>query len=207
MKYLIYAFTGIFFVACVSSNDTQPIIQQKSNYKNIIPGALTSYIDVQLDSGEKVEAFANCPQGDMLVGFGGKVTSGNFSCVTIYCRGFNDSGHLGSALSYQSGSAGEEQQLLLPSTMVAIGIGGTVDSDNLTNILIKACSWIPESLKINPNQCQTFGSHNTTFEKYFDVWNGLTENEKPKAIVTGAGMTATGDNISSIRLTRGTIKQ
>lgn len=217
-KLPILAFMSLSFMGLVGCNETtgysnDAIIASSESASNhsartgVDAGPISIYTEVQNDGGSYTELFKDCPLGSVLTGFGAHVKNHNFAGVTVHCRTINSDGSLGSQSAYSAGTSIQEQQRFLPTNMVAVGLGGTVTDDNIYKIVIEGCLWDPSSRSIDFGNCQTFSSFkDINSEKFFGIEDVAESSNRAKAVLTGAGMTSSHDNLRQIRITIGTIR-
>jgi hypothetical protein len=182
----------------------------ESKYSARTSGATTyfqSYSEIQTDGHPSTEKFADCGTDQVMTGWGGWVSSGDFKAVTVYCRSIAPNGTLGSETTVFNGSSGIQVSVHAASGWVVAGVGGWVRS-SLRRATIFQCQWNPATKSIDANSCAWFGSdNNAQSEMQYDVRaNQPNASSWPKIIATGAGFTASDDNVSEIRLTSGTLK-
>ena len=148
----------------------------------------------------RTEAFTECPTNFFVFGFGARVDSkGNFTGVKLGC---------GSAdyVVTRSG-AGEEKIVSADPGQVVVGVGGIVTGNDLTRAVIRQCPFNFESHRVATGELcslksEPFGSSST--ELFLDSHFGVADPSN--RVVVGVGLTASGDNLATIRVEVGTLK-
>ena len=156
----------------------------------------------------------NPTNDEVLTGFGGRVdSSGNFTNIKVWCRTIGAGGFLSGEASYGSG---EESVVHAPGAgqdgfingAVVVGVGGIVSSDNLTRAVIRICPWNPSTRKVGTGglcvlKASTTAS--TSFELLVDSHAGQPIITAERRVAVGVGLTASGDNLSGVRLEWGSL--
>jgi hypothetical protein len=219
--FLVGALGALALIGCTTgenlengsdAENAQTVHNGKSdlNLSARVSGATTyfsNYTEIQTDGHPSTEKFADCGPDHVMTGWGGWVSSGDFKAVTVYCRSIGTDGQLGSETSVFNGSTGIQVSVRATSGWVVAGVGGWVRS-SLRRATIFQCQWNPSTKSINPATCAWFGSDNDAqSEMQYDVRANLPNaNYWSKSVATGAGFTASDDDVSEIRLTVGTLK-
>jgi hypothetical protein len=215
--FLIGAFGTLALLGCttgesLSSANTEstPVEKSKSNLAARVTGATTyfsGYTEIQTDGHPGTEKFADCGTDQVMTGWGGWTSGGDFTGVTAYCRSIGADGTLGSETSVSNGGSGVQVAVRAQAGWVVAGAGGWVNS-SLRRATIFQCQWIPATKSIDANTCAWFGSdNNSSSEMQYDVRANLPNSSYwNKSIATGVGLTDQYDNVAEIRLTVGTLK-
>lgn len=214
MRILIASIFGasVFLAGCMDNSLETP----KDNVENTLPpqsrtsGPSThflGYTETQSDGRSTVERFVDCGIDQIMTGFGGHVNGGDFVGVTAYCRDIQSDGTLGNESQVSSGTSGSESVKTVPFGYAVVGVGGWVGSGNLRRVTLTACKWNVSTRNLDMGSCQNFSSDGIwSHELFWDVHKNLTINDKAKTVATGAGMTASNDNVVQIRLTSGRLR-
>jgi hypothetical protein len=203
----------LFLVGCQTDTD-QVLSSDRPDEKLVLAPRIrlptnyfSSYTEAQSDSHPVTERFVDCPIDYVMTGVGGWVHAGDFQGVTVHCKAINADGSLGTEVALVNGSPGEESVVTASPGWVVTGVGGWVGNNDFKRALILQCPWIPANKSVASNSCFWKGSDgDPTGELLYSVRATVTNGLWPKTIATGAGFTASDDNVSEIRLTIGTLK-
>jgi len=168
-----------------------------------------SYTYAQSNGGGAVERFADCRSDQILTGVGARVTSDNFTDLSIYCRDILSNGSLSSLETrFTVGGTSEEKALHAPSGYAVVGGGAIVTSDNVYRLVLRICPWIPSTKRIDVASCSYISTTSGSFsaETFLDTHTGVSSANTPRTVGTGLGFTSSGDNVIAVRMSSGLLK-
>jgi hypothetical protein len=168
-----------------------------------------SYTYLQSNGGAQVERYVDCGPDQVLSGIGARVSGGDFLDFSVYCRDILSNGALSiNEAHFQAGGPGEEKSLHATNATVVVGGGAIVSGDNVVRIVLRTCPWIPATKRIDVINCSDISTTPGSFsaEQFLDTHTGTSAANKPRTLATGAGMTATNDNVFAVRMSAGLLK-
>lgn len=154
-----------------------------------------------------VERYVDCGVDQVLTGAGARVDgNGHVTDVTIHCRDILSDGALSAnAYSVQAGGASQEKVIQATLGYVIVGLGATVADANLQRLVIKQCPWIASDRRVDVSACDytstTPGSDSS--DVFLDAHLAYSTSERSRVVATGFGLTATRDQVLTIRMSSG----